>query len=400
LTRAGLDKRKLAASRLWATTQMPYLAAALFAAPIRAEPGCGTVAADRSWEIQADPDVVDQLSVEELGRLLLHLLGHLIRDHAQRADVVGLSGTDGPERWNRAADAEINDDLVAMGLVPRVAPDLPGDFAQAIGGLAESYLQAAPAGRPWDCGSGCDGRPRPWDAAGQPLGEDGHGLTGQQAALLRSSVAAAIHQASAQQPGSIPGGWLRWAETVLPSRVDWRRVLAAEIRQGVASVAGAVDYTYRRPSRRAQAAPRVVLPSLHRPVPEVAIVCDTSGSMHDQLLARALAEVEGILSRAGVRQAQVRVLAVDTNVQAVRRVTRASQVQLAGGGGTDMAAGIAAAVALRPRPSVVIVLTDGYTPWPSRPPPATRVVAGILTQNQVGMRVEPPPAWVRAVLID
>jgi glutamate synthase domain-containing protein 2 len=42
----------------------------------------------------------------------------------------------------------------------------------------------------------------------------------------------------------------------------------------------------------------------------------------------------------------VRVLAVDTNVQAVRRVTRASQVQLAGGGGTDMAAGIATAAAL------------------------------------------------------
>jgi predicted metal-dependent peptidase len=41
-----------------------------------------------------------------------------------------------------------------------------------------------------------------------------------------------------------------------------------------------------------------VLPTLFRPLPEVAIVCDTSGSMHDRLLARALAEVEGVLSRA------------------------------------------------------------------------------------------------------
>ena len=142
---------------------------------------------------------------------------------------------------------------------------------------------------------------------------------------------------------------------MLPSKIDWRRVLAAEVRAAVAAVAGMVDYSYRRPSRRAQG--DVILPTLQRPIPDVAIVVDTSGSMGDELLGRALAEVEGVLKRAGLRQ--VRVLAVDTDVHAVRNVTRASQVLLAGGGGTDMGAGLAAAAALRPRPSVVIVLTDG-----------------------------------------
>ena len=209
--------------------------------------------------------------------------------------------------------------------------------------------------------------------------------------LLRLATAAAIQR----EPGAVGGGWQRWAESVLPSRIDWRRVLAAEVRGAIAAVAGQVDYSYRRPSRRAQ--PGVILPTLHRPVPDVAIVVDTSGSMHDELLGRALTEVEAVLTRAGLRQRQVRVLAVDTDVHAVRRVSKASQVALAGGGGTDMGAGIEAAAALRPRPSVTIVLTDGYTPWPERPPGGMRVVVGLLAQ---GWGEWEPPEWARTVRID
>ena len=98
----------------------------------------------------------------------------------------------------------------------------------------------------------------------------------------------------------MPAGLLRWAELTVQPAVDWRRVLAAELRRAVADTAGAVDYSYRRPSRRAPVAGQVVLPALRRPVPEVAVVCDTSGSMTEDLLAAALAEVEGLLrSRAG-----------------------------------------------------------------------------------------------------
>ena len=225
------------------------------------------------------------------------------------------------------------------------------------------------------------------------------GLGERQAALLRLSVAAAVQQAAGREPGTVPAGWLRWAGSVLPSRVVWRRLLAAEVRREVAAVAGAVDYSYRRPSRRADAVRPVLLPALERPVPSVAIVCDTSGSMHDHLLERALAEVETILARAGVRQGGARVLAVDTTVHAVRRVTAARQVVLAGGGGTDMGAGIAAAAALRPPPSVAIVLTDGYTPWPADGPKGMRVVVGLLTQSGTPPPAR-PPAWARVVVIE
>jgi len=402
----ALDDRKVAAARVLAATRFPYLATALFAATVVARRSIGTVAVDPSWQVHADPAVVDAMDVEELARLLVHLGAHLLRDHAERASVAGAVDDGSRARWNRAADAEVNDDLAADAMVPGAAPDLPGDLGCADGLLAERYLaDGAPGPRRWDCGSGCDGGPRPWDGSGGGPA----GLDRARCELLRQGTAAGIQRHHGQFPGSVPGGWRRWAESVLPSQVDWRRVLAAEIRRGVAMAAGKVDYTYRRPSRRATVSPRVVLPSLFRPLPNVAVVCDTSGSMHAELLARALAEVEGLLVRGGLRQAQVRVLAVDTAVHAVRRVSRASQVALAGGGGTDMGEGIRAAADLRPRPSVIVVLTDGFTPWPPAPPTTARVVVGLLAPAGAGLLGRggggpldhfPPPAWARTVLIE
>jgi predicted metal-dependent peptidase len=386
--------RRLAAARVWATNQMPYLASAIFACEVRDAPGSGTIAVDTTWHLHVDPEVAAEMEVDELGRLLIHLTGHLVRDHAGRAQRLGVQAENRRGRWNRAGDAELNDDLQSNRCVPAVAGDLPNDLGCEDGKLAEHYYERGTDGpRSWDCGSGADGTQRPGD------GSPRDGIGAQQGELLRVGVAAEMQRAEVQQPGTIPAGWLRWAESVLPSKVDWRKILAAEIRSAVAAVTGQVDYSYRRPSRRAHLTPNVIIPRLERPVPDVAIVVDTSGSMHDGLLARALAEVEGVLIRAGLRGQRVRVLAVDTDVHAVSRVSKAAQVVLGGGGGTDMGSGIEAAAALRPRPSIVIVLTDGFTPWPPAPPKGTRVIIGLLDQGWRGHHWQPPD-WARTVLIE
>src|SRR6202035_641004 len=133
------------------------------------------------------------------------------------------------------------------------------------------------------------------------------------------------------------------------------------------------DYSYRRPSRRSAVAGPVVLPALRRPVPQVGVVCGTPGSVSEGLVAMVLAEVEGLLRALGLAR-QVRVLACDAAVAPVQRVSSARQVELIGGGRTDMGAGIEAAAGLRPRPAVTVVLTDGFTPWPDGPPRGMRVV--------------------------
>ncbi|MGH9224587.1 MAG: vWA domain-containing protein [Acidimicrobiales bacterium] len=384
----ALDRDQLAAARLWATSRQPYLATALFAVQVAARPGIGTIAADPRWRLYVDPDVAARLDAQELGRVVTHLVSHLLRGHAKRA------GDPPRPHWLLGADFEVNDDLASTGLLPEPAPDHPDDVPLRTGQLAEWYgeqLQDQQAyRRGWlDCGSGADGCRRPWDGS--------NGLSERECGLLCKTVAHQMCRHAGRFPGTVPGGWLRWAEQTLRPQVDWRKVLRAEVRRAVASVAGAVDYTYRRPSRREEAVDDVILPALHRPQPEVVVVCDTSGSMHDRLLARARAEVEGLLTAQGLRR-QLRVLAVDTHVHALSRVTAARQVALAGGGGTDMGAGIEAALALRPPADVVVVLTDGYTPWPGRAPPV-RVVVGLLQPDGHPQAPWAPPDWARTVHI-
>ena len=406
---AGLAQ--LAAARLWAATRFPYLATGLFGAQVIAEPGSGTVSVDQSWRMHADPELTAAWTPAQLGSVLVHHVCHLLRTHGERAQAAGVR-PDEASTWVRAADAEINDDLVPAGLDLPGRPVLPRDLRAADGLLAEQYFdgirraQEARSGRDagnrdrsvqsvqseeetagtWlACGSGADGMPRP--------GQGSDGLPRWQADLLRRQVARDVIT-HGKQPGTVPAGLLRWAEEVLTPKVNWRALLAAELRRAVAQVSGAVDYSYLRPSRRSAVAGQVVLPALRRPVPEVAVVCDTSGSMTEDLLAMVLAEVEGLLRALGLAR-QVRVLACDTAVAPAQRVNSARQVQLIGGGGTDMGAGIAAAAALRPRAAVTVVLTDGYTPWPSSPPKGMRVVVGLL-----GAQAPDAPPWARSVRVE
>jgi predicted metal-dependent peptidase len=376
------------------------LASALFAAHVHPAQRSGTIAVDQGWQIHADPMVLDAMAVDDLGRLLVHLVAHLLRDHATRAERAGVGGNDGdPSAWNRASDAEINDDLASSAMVPPCAADMPAELGAEDGRLAEQYYELARGGyRQWDCGSGCDGVVRPWDD------KDGVGrLNDRDGEFLRLGVASELQRTEAREPGTVPAGWVRWAEKVLPSRVDWRRVLAAEVQAGVMRVAGMVDYSYRRPSRRSESAPSVIMPTLVRPIPDVAIVCDTSGSMTGDLLGRVLAEVEGLLQRVGLRRTNVRVLTCDAQVHSVKRVSRAAQIELLGGGGTDMGEGIAQALALRPPPSIVVVLTDGFTPWPTEAPRGARVIVGLIDAGRGAApwmhRAPPPPSWARAVRI-
>jgi predicted metal-dependent peptidase len=129
-------------------------------------------------------------------------------------------------------------------------------------------------------------------------------------------------------------------------------------------------------------------------VPGVAIVVDTSGSVDDGLLAQTLGEVDGILTSSAVPEGSVTVLAVDAGVQAVTRVRSARDVAIGGGGGTDMGVGIEAALALKPRPDVVIVLTDRYTPWPSIEPRAA-VVAVVI--GRLSAQLPATPNWAQRV---
>lgn len=380
---------RLAAARLWAAHRYPYLTTAVFAMTVVVADGTGTIAVDREWRLYVDPSEVARRSPQALGLLLVHHCGHVVRDHGGRAGDAGVSHASA-RRWTAAADAEINDDLVWAGHELEPGEVTPARLGLSDGRLAEEYYAAMgepPSDAP-DHGSGADGVSRPWEKPSAGASR----VTEREAALIRARVAEDV--LAAARAGDVPAGWHRWAAELAGSTVDWRRVLAGEIRAGVAAVMGLVDYSYRRPSRRASTSPDIVLPALERPVPEVAVVVDTSASMDEAQLGRAVAEVDGVIRRLGVHDASV--LSVDAAVHDVVRRRRGGPVALAGGGGTDMSAGIAAATTLRPRPCLIIVLTDGDTDWPDRAPAGARVIVGLVTDALV-----PPstPSWARTVVI-
>ncbi|MFG3423595.1 VWA-like domain-containing protein [Micromonospora sp. NPDC048063] len=385
-----LDRTKLLAARFRAAQDRPYLATALYSVTVVESPDVPTMGVDRHWRCYVSPGFVDRLPVAQLAAVWIHEVAHLLRDHHGRADRLPVGQRRDHHRINVAQDCEINDDLVADRLP--LPPDRiePKTFGLPAGLLFEAYLPMLPpqvceAGA-HDCGSGAHGVDRPWERDG--VG----GVSAVEAGAIRRETAHAV-RAHVRSRGTVPAGWERWAAQVLEPRVDWRRALTGAVREAAAWAGGAVDYTYHRPSRRAAATRGVVLPSLRRPVPRVAVVVDTSGSMGEPQLAAALAEVAGVLRAVGVGGNRVTVLSCDAAVHVVRRVHTVGEVRLAGGGGTDMRVGIEAA--LRDRPHIVVVLTDGLTPWPAAPLEATRVVAGL-----VGAGAPLPPSWITSVTID
>ncbi|MFJ8129085.1 vWA domain-containing protein [Streptomyces hydrogenans] len=405
----ALDHDKLYTARLYAVRVRPYLATALFAlrvVPSRAVP---TMGVDRHWRMYVSPGFVDRTPMRELAAVWVHEVAHLLRDHHGRGDRLardlGLDGEVERLRMNIAGDFEINDDVYGDGL-PRPAGALRPEMLELRPGLLmEDYVRAVritpntPAMAWLDCGSGADGRDRAWE-----LGPDGaDGLTPQE----RAAVVHRVAQGIKGRPGSAPEAWERWAEQVCHPPQPWRELLGAAISAAVAAGAGG-DYSHRRPSRRAAALPGVVLPSLRRTPPHVAVVIDTSGSVSDTELGSALLEVAALTRAVGGRRDLVSVIACDAAAHSAQRLCAGADVPLLGGGGTDLRAGFARALRLSPRPDVLVVFTDGQTPWPESAPPC-RTIVGLFPRppapdSEDGRDEEDdhllrPPSWARVVEI-
>ena len=416
-----LDSALLQAARLWIGHHRPYYAAALYRCAIVPSHDTGTMAVDEHWRIYVNPEFANSLSVTRFAAALVHEINHLIRDHAARSRMQGATSTWQRRRWNLAGDAELNDDLLADGLdVDKQHWIFPSTFRFKNDLTAEIYYRqlekleeeaggakgrdkatsdgssadSGTVGR--ECGSGAGGVKHdfelPPDDAAYP------GVSQREGDMVRADVATAVLDYQRSQ-GNAPDDLVAWAQGVLNPKVDWRRVLGSMVRQAVAVVSDDGDHTYRRFARRSSSLPHVRLPGLQRHVAQVAVVIDTSGSMSQDDLDRAVSEVRGILRSSSVADDAVTVLAVDVMVHEVQHVTNAANVRLKGRGGTDMRVGLEAAVNLKPRPDIVVVLTDGYTDWPEVPL-RIPVIAGII-ENQASMAPWPrPPAWIRCVVID
>jgi predicted metal-dependent peptidase len=436
--------------RLVLSSLYQYLNHLLYAARLEVQEGLGTLAAvDRTLRVRFSPKA-QGLPRKELQGLLMHELWHPFTGMVpgeerwetmlKVASAHGLKGEAAHRLANAASDLAINSALRRLGLALPKDGLFPDRFGLPEGLTGEEYLlellkvaervmeevsrrgkeeegerdqRGAPNGATSPHEEGEEGgqgtppekneAPGKGEGGGQGSLEDlvrgilageGGGMDeavaapeGEEGPLLeaiRREVAQRILEA-AKRRGNVPGDLIRFAEEVLASKVPWEALLRALVSQALAPVRGPVHRTYAVLHRRTPFL-GAILPGGRDGLPRIALVVDTSGSMGDRELEQALAEVRRILALVGT----LTVYSVDAAVQGVQTVRDARQVHLKGGGGTDMRVGIEEA--LKGRPDLIVVYTDGHTPWPEKAPPVPVVV--VCTTD------ERTPPWAKRVRVE
>lgn len=252
-----------------------------------------------------------------------------------------------------------------------------------------------------DCGSAAGGKPRGYEVA--PDNAEVPAAASELKAAVKTQVAAEITK-SKSRPGQVPGELIRWADDYLSPKINWRRQLAVRVRVAMATKAGRRDYSMMRPSRREQGMTnsdrQIRLPSMRQPGdPNVTVVVDTSGSISDDTLKETLTEVIGI-TRAVGHSGGIWVIPCDYVAYSAAKVRTAADVKslkFPGGGGTDMRAGIRAALDSKQKPDVVVVVTDGFTPWPDEKPTGCDNFIVLLTEEA---KRDSVPQWGKTVYLE
>ena len=358
---------KLAAARTLASFRAWYLTQILFSLmPVEAK--IGTLAVDKGLRLYFDPDEVNKWEVPAIATVLEHECYHILRNDLERKQ------DRDPIRWNIAADAAINDDLYKLKYKwPIKDYIIPKMLGLKDGETAEFYYENMKVKVKECCCGGISGNPGEWEKVDKD-GKDSQGnqvikgelppaLPGSEVESIRRNVAETCKTA-----GNIPQHLRVWANDFLtPPRIPWRKLLMMRVKASLFTAAGASDYTYKRPSRRSEGLRRIwpnapIMPSMHHPLPRVSLVVDTSGSMYGESIKLAFSEILGVVRALGC---PVKVYATDAAVEAIANVGSVKDLDKIdfGGGGTDM--GIGMKEASKDKPDLIVVLTDGYTGWPT-----------------------------------
>lgn len=374
------------------------------------EKSIGTMGVDEHLRLYYDPVAIKKWKPQELIGVLVHELGHVLKDHIRRGiPLVGVeTGTTVitdpvlASKWHIAQiamDCDNNPMVRDAGF--SLPPDgvFPKDFKMAEGKFFEEYyaellknatvIKLPPGDGHCPHGKGGWKDPPPGGNTKTRKAGEVPGYTKAEVDAMRRHTAQSIRES--KNRGNIPLGLDRWADELLTSKIPWQQELAGAVRHSADEVAGKQDFTFRRPSRRG-AGSDLVFPTMRAWIPRIAYQIDTSGSMDAKEVARAVAEADGVIKTLG-GCAEITAMSVDAEVHTRQRVSSARAIKLRGGGGTDMGVGIQAAQELRPRPDILIVVTDGYTPWPAEPPRRMKVIVVLVSSDGES------PEWARTIVV-
>jgi predicted metal-dependent peptidase len=351
-----------------------------------------------------NPDFLAKLSIEDVMCVMCHEIGHDSLLHSLRL------GARNAELWNIACDHAINLMLIDQGFTcpkgvqwcadakykgwsadkiyddlrrnppPKPSPsqgDGEGDGDEDDDGQSGGQPQPG-KGKPGKGRPG-NGQPRDWlhgDVLPSPAKTEAEQAAAEQKAKQRVASAANM----ARMAGKLSGDLERMVDEFLETKVPWTDVL----RDFMLRVVKSRESWNHRNKRFSH----IYLPRrFEKQMGPIVFIPDTSGSMWGDDMEKICSEMAHCASQ--TQPENITVLWTDTAVKGTQVFTpdefEFSKLKPMGGGGTDMCVGLKAAEALEPQ--VVVLLTDGYTPWPTDVPFPLIVVCTTDIEAPVGVTI-------------
>ena len=409
------NEQKLQAARVLAQMKWPYLAAVLFNLKfVEVQSNeLTTMGVDGGWRLYWNTKFVSDHTARELATVLMHECLHCMFEHPKRFDVLPASPKN-QQVWNIVGDCAINKILLDSGFsfpvdTPPVTFEFFGDKLDSKLSTEQNYfkfLSDSDSGNSKephdhsDCGSGAGGPKRDYELESNDQKAPSISVAAKGLAIAKVREGVKNRTPFGTPP---PEELKRILDELSRPKVSWRRELSVVLRPSIGTTMGRKDYSMMRLGRREGAfrtksfSPR--LPAMRQPLPpKVTVIMDTSPSMDRDLLRDGLSEILGIVRAVGSSQS-VTVIPCSGKAFPSQEVKRASQVKsldLMGDQYTDLTKGFDAAMMERKKPNIIVVITDGYTPWPEEKPRGVDLVIVLLTIDD---EIDDVMPWAKTILI-
>lgn len=301
-------------------------------------------------------EFLEKLSLPEAVFVTCHEIGHAMWAHLDRGKRyldLGFEGRDfNPRLWNVAGDYVINDMLVQshVGRMPKIGLHDPKRFTHDM--MVDDVYRELEK-----------------EKGNDDQSMDHHMLEVTNVTEAEWKRAAATAAEAAKAQGKLPAALERFVEHLLNPKVPWQEKLRTHVTRAISREAT----TWSRLNRRRLLIQNMVMPGYHGfGAGQVAVWCDTSGSVGEKELMVYLSELQSILDVA--KPERLICGAIDAAVHDVTELSPGDSIAdhpppLKGGGGTDFRPAFEWMENEGWEPSCLIFFTDMYGSFPDTAPP-------------------------------
>lgn len=336
--------------------------------------------------IYFNPQFLESLSDSELDFVMMHEILHVVLRHCLR------TGDRQHLRFNIACDIVVNSiilqenrkdkrsiTLAQWGESMHIAPN--GE--EGAGYTAEEVYEMLPPMKELPIPGSLKGEL--WDNHGKWL-EDEDGMRGELWVKRFADACAAVQvRDPSNERGLMPAFAKRIWDQLTHPQVDWRTVLSEFVQSDM------TDYSFSPPDRRYPDSP-FFLPDLNEygdgdRVSNILFMIDTSGSVSDKMMTAAYSEIRGAVEQfEGKLEGWLGFFdAAVIEPVPFASVEELDAIQPAGGGGTSFHVifEYVQQYMAETLPSCIIILTDGYAPFPDEKDAMGIPVLWLMNNEQV-----------------